>query len=204
MTFPYISKNIYDCPLCPRPCDGKSKGVYNFEDDVQLSEQYEYKIINYINSKGTYEAVKTETAGYPDIEVYTAEKEIKAYIEIKVQQRTFMAIAKYLPEADLCPSETIALNLSDLKRYFDLFEDTGRPIYLVWVLLHRSCILQPAHYKIYAQKIEVLRDIYQNYRDKRRFRRNSGIGDVVGDEHKGVVVNYHFSLNELKEWDIRV
>jgi len=42
-----------------------------------------------------------------------------------------------------------------------------------------------------------LKDIYARYETKRRFRRKSGTGDVIDDVHKGVVVNYHFSLNEL-------
>ena len=33
----------------------------------------------------------------------------------------------------------------------------------------------------------------------RRFKRRSGYGDVVNGKHKGVVVNYHFSLNELDD-----
>jgi hypothetical protein len=36
-----------------------------------------------------------------------------------------------------------------------------------------------------------------------RFRRASGYGDVVNGVHKGVVVNYHFSLEELKPFNIR-
>ena len=33
----------------------------------------------------------------------------------------------------------------------------------------------------------------------RKFKRASGKGDIVDGVHKGVLVNYHFSLNELLE-----
>ncbi|HMR17818.1 MAG TPA: hypothetical protein PKA53_00845 [Sphingobacterium sp.] len=204
MEYPYIAENIFDCSSCPNPCDGISKGVYIFEDDVELSEYYERKIIDYIHSKGVYQAEKTKTDGYPDIEVRNGEGNIKVYIEVKVQQRTFMKISTLLPEADLCPSETIALNLSDLKRYFEVYDRTQKPIYVVWVLLKRSCIVGDAGYKVYAQKIEVLRDIYQDYLEKRKFKRNSGEGDMDDNKHKGVVLNYHFILNDLKPWDINL
>jgi hypothetical protein len=46
-----------------------------------------------------------------------------------------------------------------------------------------------------------LKTIYQKQLDKRRFRRKSGDGDVVDGVHKGVTVNYHFSLTELIKWD---
>ena len=42
-------------------------------------------------------------------------------------------------------------------------------------------------------------EIYNEYKNTRTFRRKSGVGDIVNGEHKGVVVNYHFSLQELKE-----
>jgi len=46
----------------------------------------------------------------------------------------------------------------------------------------------------------ILEKIYNTAKDKRRFRRKSGKGDIVDGIHKGVVVNYHFSLKELKKW----
>ena len=49
----------------------------------------------------------------------------------------------------------------------------------------------------FYQEIDILADILKRYGDKRRFRRESGYGDVVNGQHKGVVVNYHFSLNEF-------
>ena len=42
--------------------------------------------------------------------------------------------------------------------------------------------------------------IYNLEKDKRLFKRKSGEGDIVDGVHKGVTVNYHFSLTELKEW----
>ena len=50
--------------------------------------------------------------------------------------------------------------------------------------------------------ISELKKIYTYYGEKRRFRRKSGEGDVVNGIHKGVVVNYHFSINELLPFKI--
>ena len=57
---------------------------------------------------------------------------------------------------------------------------------------------------LFFNRIEHLERIFRQYGDRRRFRRRSGQGDVVNGEHKGVVVNYHFSLNELVPFDLRV
>src|SRR5690606_4902771 len=137
-----------------------------------------------------------------DVEVREKSGEIKAYIGVKAQQRTFMKVEKILHYSRLLPSETLALNLSDLKRYFEQYDVHQKMIYIVWVLLQRSCILCANQYKLYTQKIEVLREIYEKPLNNRIFRRKSGIGDVVGGEHLCVVVNYHFSINELEEWNV--
>lgn len=197
-----IAPHQYDCSTCPSPCDSKSKGKYIFEDDLSLSEYYEERIAQYVNSKGVYVANKSQKAGFPDVEVREKSGEVKAYIEVKAQQRTFMQVEKRLPYSRLLPSETLALNLSDLKRYFEQYDLHQKPIYIVWVLLQRPCILGANQYKLYTQKIEVLREIYEKQLNNRIFRRKSGIGDVVGGEHLGVVVNYHFSINELEEWNV--
>lgn len=65
-----------------------------------------------------------------------------------------MKIRGMLPQSDLIPSDTVALNLSDLVRYFKIAGDeAGVPIYVLWVLLERPCILkgkkQDASTKIY-------------------------------------------------------
>lgn len=202
MLYPQIAPFIFDCRTCPSPCDGESKGSYIFENDLELSEHYENRIMAYICSKGVYETKKAEGVGFPDIEVVQTDGEIKAFLEVKVQQRTFMRVADRLPLSELLPSETLALNLSDLKRYFDIFDSEQKPIYIVWVLLNRPCILGDTSYRLYTQKIEVLREIYEKYGDKRRFRRKSGSGDVVDGKHLGVVINYHFSIKELEEWSV--
>ena len=50
----------------------------------------------------------------------------------------------------------------------------------------------------FHQNIQELEKIRLNDKNNsRKFRRASGIGDVVNGQHKGVLVNYHFSLNEL-------
>lgn len=114
-----ISPFVFNCKVCPTPCDGVSKMKYTFEKDATFSEIYENKLIDYINYSTRFKAKKTIKSGYPDIEVED-EKGSNFYIEVKVQQRTFRSVEKYIPQSGLKPSETVALNLSDLKRYFDL------------------------------------------------------------------------------------
>ena len=173
---------------------------YIFNDDASFSEGYEQRIIDKINSSKAFTAAKPEEPGYPDIVMKKGEN-LHAYIEVKVQQRTFMSVEKTLPQSRLMPSETIALNLSDLQRYFGIKDKTNTPVYIVWVLLNRGCIVPIGSEGYYFQDIEVLRNIYNKENDRRRFRRRSGDGDVVDGVHKGVTVNYHFSLKELIKWN---
>ncbi len=190
---------IHDCAKCKTRCDGKSKGVYIFKDDVEFSEERENHLIEQINRIDGFSAKKCEKSGYPDVEVLCEESGKIFYIEVKVQRRTFMAVKYKLPEGDLCPSETLALNLSDLLRYFDIHEKDKVPVFILWCLLERPCIVPEGRTQYYYQDVEVLKPVYIHYGDKRRFRRESGKGDVVDGQHKGVVVNYHFSLNEFRE-----
>jgi len=197
-----IREFIYDCSACSDRCDGVSKGNYNFKNDVEFSEYYENKIIERINKNPKYFAYKCEKVGYPDIAVKLSEtNELYRYIEVKVQRRTFMSVEHILPNANLKPSETLALNLSDLLRYFKIHETDEVPTNILWVLLNRPCILQNAETGFFFQSVEKLKQIYEKQLDKRRFRRKSGAGDVVDGVHKGVVVNYHYSLKELKKWN---
>lgn len=196
-----ISDNIFNCKNCPTRCDGISKGKYNFSDDVNFSEIYENYIIDLINRKDLYIASKCEKEGYPDIEIRNKkDNSIKSFLEIKVQRRTFMSVEKYLPKSNLKPSETLALNLSDILRYFKIGKEINIPISIMWVLLNRPCIVEDGMTAFYHQTIEELSEIYLKEGNKRRFRRKSGEGDIVDGLHKGVVVNYHFSINELKRW----
>jgi len=187
----------YDCNSCPTRCDGKSKLTYIFENDVAISEKIEREIIDYINRGHTYRARSSSKSGYPDIEILNSSEEISYFFEIKFQRRTFMSVSKLLPESNLLPSETIALNLSDLLRYFEIKERVNVPIFLIWGLAERPCINIKNDILYFYQEIDKLKDIYARYEAKRRFRRKSGTGDVIDGVHKGVVVNYHFSLNEL-------
>ena len=205
MTYTHINNYVYDCALCPTRCDGKTVAQFDFERDVRFSEAIENHVIQHINQQYPHLiATKTTCEGYPDIEIayrHSPQTSI-AFVEIKGQARTFMAVARLLPDSGLRPSETIALNLSDLERYFRVNEQEQKPLYLVWSLLRRPCIVgigNKSHLFFY-QDIAVL----QNIREKdsanhRRFRRESGKGDVVNGVHKGVTVNYHFSLQELCE-----
>jgi len=196
-TYQKIGPYKYDCNSCPTRCDGKSKLNYIFENDVAVSEKIEREIIEYINRKNNYKATNSSKSGYPDIEIIDNNNEICYFFEIKFQRRTFMLVSKLLPESNLIPSETIALNLSDLIRYFEIKERVKVPIFLIWGLAERPCIDKNQNILYFHQEIDKLKDIYTIYEAKRRFRRRSGTGDVVDGVHKGVVVNYHFSLNEL-------
>ena len=187
---------IFDCQKCKVSCDGKSKGVYNFENDAALSEKYENLLISELNKRNAVEAHKCSVPDYPDIEMLH-NGQIVAYLEVKFQQRTFMKVKERLPEADLVPSETLALNQSDLTRYFDIYKKDQKPIFIVWGLKNRPCIVPQGKEKFFYQHLEELQRIYDKYKKKRMFRRASGSGDVIDGVHKGVVVNWHFSLSEL-------
>ena len=195
-----LSPYLFDCKVCPTRCDGISKMKYSFESDADFSEFYEQKLINHINSSTKFKAKKTILKGYPDIEV-VAENGSTFYIEVKVQQRTFMSVEKHIPQSGLKPSETIALNLSDLIRYFELEQGSNLVIFIFWVVLNRPCLIPIKKEQYYYRLVSELKPIWEKEKDKRKFRRKSGEGDVVNGEHKGVTVNYHFSLNEMKVWE---
>jgi hypothetical protein len=199
---PYILQSdfVYDCAQCTTRCDGVSKGVYNFEHDVSFSEQYEQMVIDRINLSDKYKAVKCDVAGYPDIALMSNDGKVCKYVEIKVQRRTFMHVQQHLPASMLTPSETLALNLSDLLRYFEIEKETHVPTTILWFLLNRPCIVPSNSFLLFFQLSNELKKIYEACNDTRRFRRLSGEGDVVDGKHKGVTVNYHFSLKELKQW----
>jgi hypothetical protein len=199
---PYIRlrEHVYDCNQCSTRCDGISKGIYKFENDVSFSEYYELLITQKINASGKYQARKTTTAGFPDLEIKDNSGQLVRLLEVKVQQRTFMQVEKRLPLGALTPSETVALNESDLLRYFSVEKQTGVPVTIVWVLMNRLCILPVNTQRLYYQHLCQLKLIHSLYGDNRRFKRKSGDGDVVDGVHKGVTVNYHFSLNELMQW----
>ncbi len=202
MPYKEISPYIFDCSACPTRCDGKTVAQFDFERDVNFSEAIEKRVISYINEKyPSLIASKCELPGYPDIEIKSRETDkILLYIEIKGQARTFMSIKRLLPHSGLTSSETVACNLSDLERYFSIKDEIKIPIFVTWCLMRRPCITgpNPNFKRFYSQDIEVLRTIrLQDKQNARRFRRASGKGDVVDGEHRGVVVNYHFSLNEL-------
>lgn len=199
MVYQQLSSFVFNCQQCPTPCDGISKLNYIFENDAAFSEHYEQKIIAHINANTSFVASKTTQKGYPDLEI-KAKNGGKFYIEVKVQQRTFMQVEKFIPQSGLKPSETVALNLSDFKRYVEIAETEKAPIFILWVLLHRPCILKNESEQYYYRLVSELKPIWLKEGDKRRFRRQTGNGDVVNGIHKGVTVNYHFSLNELKVW----
>ncbi len=191
----------YNCDTCPTRCDGISKLQYQFGNDSAFSEKYETALIGHINRQNLCYAQKSTTPGYPDLEIFNQHpielRECVGFIEVKVQQRTFMTVRHRLPQANLYPSETVALNQSDLLRYFEIKNKTNLPLYLVWILLNRPCVLGTHSLRFFHQEADVLAGVYGSYTDKRRFRRRSGEGDIVDGVHKGVVVNYHFSLKEL-------
>jgi hypothetical protein len=203
MIYKKLAPNIYECFSCPTRCDGISKGIYDFEKDVSFSEAIEDKIIREINY--TYPnlfAFKTKREGYPDIEIISKTSVNKpiAYIEIKVQSRTFMSIEKLLPNSNLKPSETLALNLSDLERYFKVHQNEKTPTFILWCLKNRKCInIENTDLYFYQNIIELEKIRLNDVTNSRKFKRATGFGDVVDGIHKGVLVNYHFSINELIE-----
>lgn len=108
-----------------------------------------------------------------------------------------MSIRQCLPLADLYPSEAVALNKSDLLRYFEQQKQATVPFYIVWVLTNRPCIVEHGKAMLFHQSVEALENIHALAGDNRTFIRKRGEGDVVNGEPKGVIVNYHFSLSEL-------
>ena len=207
MPYKEVSPYVFDCDVCETRCDGRTVLQFDFERDVRFSEEIESEITNTLNSFDKRILIKKTTIeGYPDLEVYSNEKnEIldkkpDCYIEVKGQARTFMSISKILSSSGLKSSETLALNLSDLERYFTIFDEVQLPVYLVWCLMRRPCITGTDHNsKVYFhQNLKVLRDIrVADEHNSRKYRRASGRGDYVDGQHRGVVVNYHFSINEL-------
>ncbi|WP_293299533.1 hypothetical protein [Pedobacter sp. UBA4863] len=195
-----IAPHVFNCKVCPTRCDGVSKMNYIFENDSKFSEHYEQQLIDHINQYTPFKAHKTTQKGFPDIEVFNAAGQ-RFFIEVKVQRRTFMTVEKILPESNLKPSETVALNLSDLKRYFELEQTHHIHIFIFWVLLNRPCVLGSNESQFYYRLASELRPIWQKEANKRKFRRKSGEGDEVNGVHLGVTTNYHFSLKELKIWD---
>lgn len=206
MPFVELSKNIFDCSMCEHRCDAVSKAVYEFDDDILFSNLIQDLVIELIRRINiSFDAFRNETDhSHPDLIIKRKNSiEEVALIEIKVQARTFMKIRELLPASNLYPSETLTLNLSDLERYYSIKEKLQKPIYIVWCLINRACLtgINFRSIKFYHQELDVLKKIHSNDIDNsRRFRRKSGKGDVdqMG-EHKGVVVNYHFSINEMNE-----
>lgn len=193
---------LFRCQGCPTPCDGVTVPQFNFEKDVAFAEQIENEIIAQFNKQyPLFWAAKTSREGYPDIEIFCRPNLTKPIIllEIKAQTRTFMAVTRCMPHGGLLPSETVALNLSDLQRYIGIKTSEKLPVYLLWCVLNRPCITPNGRRRFFFQEIDKLKEIYEKEGNKRRFRRRSGAGDVVEGRHKGVTVNYHFSLNELIE-----
>ncbi|MFN3555870.1 MAG: hypothetical protein ACK4VN_07915 [Bacteroidales bacterium] len=204
MKYEEISAYKYNCSTCPTRCDGKTVPQFDFEKDLKFSEAIEDFAASYYNQSFPWLRVqKTTREGYPDLEIRSAENNsLLCFIEIKGQARTFMKIERVLPHSGLIPSETLALNLSDLERYFTIHKQENRSIFIVWCLMHRPCITgtDPQTRKFWHQHISILEQIrLADPKNHRRFRRASGMGDVVQGQHKGVVVNYHFSITELKK-----
>jgi hypothetical protein len=183
----------YNCNSCHTKCDNKSKNAYIFKDDVLLSEEAEDWLVNRLSSTLHIQIKKAiaEAHGLPDLELVQYEK-IIARVEVKAQGRAFMLVSKLLPLANLLPYETVALNLSDLERYISNYHSENVPTFIVW-RVRRPCIGE----EYWGQHIEILDRIYKQYGHRRRFQRKSTSSDYVDGQHKGVTVNYHFSVQEL-------
>lgn len=188
-------REIFDCTKCKTPCDGKSKSAFDFEADVAISECAEIELINRLQDVLDFDVRKVSMAdsGLPDLEIRKGSTLI-ARIEVKAQGRAFMAVSRLLPNSNLRPYETVALNRSDLLRYISTFDKEMVPTFIVWKI-KRPCI--PDAW--FGQDIKVLKKSYQEFGSARTFKRRSTASDLVDGIHKGVTVNYHFSLKELLE-----
>lgn len=191
-----LNKYLYSCACCKTPCDGVSNGVYNFNNDLKFSESFEDLLINEFNSRG-FNAVKNVDLKGLDVVVMKGNK-LVAFVEVKVQRRAFRKVYEVMPESKLLPSETVALGYSDLVRYFDFSDKMKVPVFIAWVVSERPCVVKNK-FGFFYQDINELKRVHDVFLSKRLFRRGSGAGDVVDGTHLGCVVNYHFSLNELKE-----
>lgn len=187
----------FDCELCPTRCDGRSKSAYIFEDDVALSEAAEDWLAEHLASALGVDVHKApaQRHGLPDLALIRGDR-VLARVEVKAQGRAFMAVQRLLPHADLLPYETVALNFSDLKRYAAQYRADPVPTFIIW-RVKRPCLGEG----FWGQRLEILMAIGNRYRHKRTFRRASTASDIVDGEHRGVTVNYHFSLKELLPFD---
>ena len=183
----------FDCDRCLTRCDGRSKSAYCFEDDVALSEAAEDWLAGYLADTLGVDVYKAPPRrhGLPDLALIRGEQ-VLARVEVKAQGRAFMAVQRLLPEADLLPYETVALNLSDIRRYAAQYRMDGVPLFLIW-RVKRPCLGEG----YWGQHIAALIELGNRYRDQRTWRRASTDSDYVAGEHRGVTVNYHFSLREL-------
>lgn len=183
----------FDCAICPTRCDGRSKSAYIFEDDVAASEAAEDWLAEHLASVLAVDVYKApaRSHGLPDLALIRGDR-VLARVEVKAQGRAFMAVERLLPDAELRPYETIALNLSDIKRYAAQYRANNVPTFLIW-RVRRPCLGEG----YWGQGIEALIEIGNHFRDARTFRRASTDSDYVDGQHRGVTVNYHFSLREL-------
>lgn len=195
MSFDLTFREVFDCKRCATPCDGTSKKSFNFQADTAISEIAESELTLRLNQFELIQAQKVsdENAHLPDIEIRKNDKVI-ARVEVKAQGRAFMAVNRLLPGGNLLPYETVALNRSDLLRYIKNFELEKIPTFIVW-RIRRPCI--PDAW--YGHDLESLKNSFEKYGEKRTFKRRSTQSDYVDGTHKGVTVNYHFSLQELLE-----
>jgi hypothetical protein len=160
---------------------------------VALSERVEQHLSSYLEVLLDVEVQKTPAIphGLPDLALLQGSQLI-ARVEVKAQSRAFMKVKAKLPQAGLLPYETVALNLSDFLRYIQLHAQEHVPLFIVWAV-KRPCIGMG----YWGQRIDVLQEVYRSYGNKRRFQRGVTQSDIVNGEHKGVTVNYHFSIREL-------
>ncbi len=183
----------FNCEQCLTKCDGHSKTAYIFEHDVALSEKAEDWLIDHFVRKHSLSVRKApaQQHGLPDLEILNGHK-VMGRVEVKAQGRAFMLVKQLLPQANLLPYETIALNLSDFERYWTQYQSDKLPIFIIW-RVKRPCIGEG----YWGQSLQNLFALYKKYGYGRRFRRKSTASDIVDGHHKGVTVNYHFSLKEL-------
>ncbi|MBQ4309313.1 MAG: hypothetical protein II772_06260 [Lachnospiraceae bacterium] len=188
------------CIDCPTRCDAAPRPRHDFEKDAEYAEAMELELAALLDANPGVCARKSPRHEMPDIEVSDRRTgEVICYVEVKALKRAFMGVERILPESGLTAPETVELNTSDLMRYDLIRRAVGKPVFVLWRISERPCLTAEGGYRCFFGGVGELMRIRARTADVRTYRRKTRAGDVVNGEHKGVVVNFHFSVAELTE-----
>ena len=189
-----------DCSSCTQRCDRRTRDRHDFQADADYAGTHELELAELLSGNPGFTARKTRRREYPDIEVIdTRTGKAVCYVEVKALRRAFMSVERLLPAAGLTPPETVELNTSDLLRYVRIHHRTGKKVFVLWRISERACLTPEGGYRCFFGDVEDLILIHARTMADRTYRRRTGSGDIVNGEHKGVVVNFHYSIRELTE-----